>query len=226
MFEINPFPILNTELVSIDTVPTFKCDWDKKCVVCKRIKSCDEFGPNSNNRSGLHSYCRVCDAAKQHQIRLRDKTAIKNRGEIKFNSRPVNYKHCPNCEVRKHRSKYYLNSRSINGLQSWCIECVRTKHRDPLKRREQWVRREVREKLLGSSEKVDYAAIAKRDGMVCYLCLNKVTEMNLSFDHVVPLFKDGKHAADNIKTTHLKCNIRKGTKTPEEYWKMHPIEEL
>lgn len=40
---------------------------------------------------------------------------------------------------------------------------------------------------------------------------------NLSIDHILPLSRGGTHTEDNVELVCLPCNIRKGTKTKEEY---------
>lgn len=40
---------------------------------------------------------------------------------------------------------------------------------------------------------------------------------NLSIDHILPLSKGGTHTEDNVELVCLPCNIRKGTKTKEEF---------
>lgn len=69
-----------------------------------------------------------------------------------------------------------------------------------------------RTQMRESGEKIDYAAIAKRDGYVCHICGLPVSEDELSFDHVIPLAKSGSHTTDNIKVAHKRCNSRKKDK--------------
>lgn len=40
---------------------------------------------------------------------------------------------------------------------------------------------------------------------------------NLSIDHILPLSRGGTHTEDNVELVCLPCNIRKGTKTKEEF---------
>lgn len=66
-------------------------------------------------------------------------------------------------------------------------------------------------------EDVDYAAILERDGMHCYICEQPILEHHrIAFDHVIPITRDGIHAASNIKVTHFVCNSRKHNKLLEE----------
>lgn len=68
-------------------------------------------------------------------------------------------------------------------------------------------------------ERVDYLAIAERDGWTCHLCdlpvdpaiRGRVREAR-SFDHVIPITRGGRHEASNIKLAHFGCNSRKGNR--------------
>lgn len=66
--------------------------------------------------------------------------------------------------------------------------------------------------------KVNFNEILMRDGSVCYLCNCSVPLYEIHYDHVLPLSRGGSHSVDNIKVTHAVCNLRKGTKTVEEYF--------
>jgi 5-methylcytosine-specific restriction endonuclease McrA len=61
-------------------------------------------------------------------------------------------------------------------------------------------------------ERVSYRRIVERDGMVCHLCGNAVATHELSYDHIVPISRGGRHAEDNIKVAHRLCNVRRGNK--------------
>ena len=55
--------------------------------------------------------------------------------------------------------------------------------------------------------------IYRRDGHRCIYCGDK---MNLTLDHVYPKCKGGKNSWKNLVTSCSSCNIRKGSRTPEE----------
>lgn len=81
----------------------------------------------------------------------------------------------------------------------------------PEKRSEFEARRRAR-KQNTQVESIDYNFVAERDNWMCYLCEEMVRRTDKSFDHVIPLVHGGTHTYDNIKLTHLVCNIQKGTK--------------
>jgi 5-methylcytosine-specific restriction endonuclease McrA len=64
---------------------------------------------------------------------------------------------------------------------------------------------------------VSYAAILARDGLVCGICGGAVERAELSFDHVIPLSKQGPRTESNIQVAHKVCNSRKGAKWPSTH---------
>lgn len=58
--------------------------------------------------------------------------------------------------------------------------------------------------------------IFARDGNRCQYCGKRFATSDLSLDHVVPRSQGGKANWENIVCACLKCNIRKGGRTPRE----------
>ncbi|MGZ3413414.1 MAG: HNH endonuclease, partial [Isosphaeraceae bacterium] len=58
--------------------------------------------------------------------------------------------------------------------------------------------------------------IFARDGNRCQYCGRKFATSELSLDHVVPRSQGGRAAWENIVCACLKCNVRKGGRTPRE----------
>jgi 5-methylcytosine-specific restriction endonuclease McrA len=56
--------------------------------------------------------------------------------------------------------------------------------------------------------------IIKRDSGRCQYCGNKSVE--LTIDHVLPKSRGGSDTWENLTTACMRCNNRKGNKTPEE----------
>ncbi|MBI6546089.1 MAG: HNH endonuclease [Cyanobacteria bacterium NC_groundwater_1444_Ag_S-0.65um_54_12] len=57
------------------------------------------------------------------------------------------------------------------------------------------------------------SAIFKRDKQQCQYCSGKT---NLTIDHVVPRSRGGLDTWDNLVTACVRCNNRKGDRTPQE----------
>lgn len=55
-----------------------------------------------------------------------------------------------------------------------------------------------------------------RDGGTCQYCRKRVSRAEATYDHVLPRSKGGRTGWDNIVISCLKCNQRKGGRTPAE----------
>ena len=58
--------------------------------------------------------------------------------------------------------------------------------------------------------------VFKRDDYKCQYCAVKLDSETATIDHVLPRCRGGKHEWGNIVTCCLKCNRKKGDKTPHE----------
>ena len=58
--------------------------------------------------------------------------------------------------------------------------------------------------------------IFKRDDYTCQYCEIKLDSETATVDHVLPRCRGGKHEWKNVVTCCLKCNHKKGDKTPNE----------
>lgn len=60
------------------------------------------------------------------------------------------------------------------------------------------------------------ANVYARDEHRCQYCGQTHAPAQLTFDHVLPVARGGQKAWDNIVTCCIRCNRRKGDRTPEE----------
>jgi 5-methylcytosine-specific restriction endonuclease McrA len=58
--------------------------------------------------------------------------------------------------------------------------------------------------------------IFARDGNRCQYCGRKFPTNELSLDHVIPRSRNGDTSWENIVCSCVKCNVRKGGRTPQE----------
>lgn len=72
------------------------------------------------------------------------------------------------------------------------------------------------DRLPAQDVKFNRRNIYARDGNKCQYCGRKFPTSELSLDHIVPRSRAGKSTWENIVCACLKCNVRKGDKTPEE----------
>ncbi len=62
-----------------------------------------------------------------------------------------------------------------------------------------------------------------RDRFTCQYCQTNRPAPELTFDHVIPRSRGGKTSWQNIVTACNRCNLRKGSRLPNEC-KMHPMQ--
>lgn len=55
-----------------------------------------------------------------------------------------------------------------------------------------------------------------RDKYTCQYCIKKLPEVELNLDHVMPRDKGGQTTWENIVTSCISCNTRKGNRLPDE----------
>lgn len=58
--------------------------------------------------------------------------------------------------------------------------------------------------------------IYSRDEYSCQYCGHKFPASHLTYDHVVPVARGGNKSWENIVTSCVRCNRKKGNRTPEE----------
>ena len=72
------------------------------------------------------------------------------------------------------------------------------------------------EKLPKQTVKFNRRNIFARDNNQCQYCGRKFPTSELSLDHVVPRSQGGQSTWDNVVCACVKCNVRKGGRTPKQ----------
>ena len=72
------------------------------------------------------------------------------------------------------------------------------------------------DKLPRQEVKFNRRNIFARDGSRCQYCGKRFATNELSLDHVVPRSQGGRSTWDNIVCCCIKCNVKKGGRTPEQ----------
>jgi len=72
------------------------------------------------------------------------------------------------------------------------------------------------DKLPRQDVKFNRRNIYARDGNRCQYCGKKMPTTELSLDHVIPKSQNGKSTWENIVCCCVKCNVKKGGRTPEQ----------
>lgn len=78
------------------------------------------------------------------------------------------------------------------------------------------------DKLPARNVKLNRRNLFGRDHNHCQYCGKKFPPSELSVDHVVPRSQGGRTSWDNVVCACVKCNVRKGGRTPEQA-RMQPI---
>ncbi|MEE2959676.1 MAG: HNH endonuclease [Myxococcota bacterium] len=55
-----------------------------------------------------------------------------------------------------------------------------------------------------------------RDGYCCQYCHKRFARSDLNLDHVMPRSRNGTHSWSNVVTSCIRCNSKKGCRTPKE----------
>ena len=71
-------------------------------------------------------------------------------------------------------------------------------------------RRRARKYNAPTVEKIDRQAIIERDRSICHICRRKVSQKNMSLDHLISLANGGAHTSVNLAVAHKRCNSRRG----------------
>ena len=79
-------------------------------------------------------------------------------------------------------------------------------------------RKALRRGATQASARVVVGDLIERDGRECGICGDDMTDvayphpLSASIDHIQPISLGGQHTLDNLRATHLRCNIRRGNR--------------
>ena len=63
----------------------------------------------------------------------------------------------------------------------------------------------------GRDHRWNRAALIKRDGLICQLCQEPISNMSdLTLDHIIPVSRGGTDKLDNLRLAHELCNRERG----------------
>jgi hypothetical protein len=86
----------------------------KRCTVCKEYKPTTEYGKKSQNKDGLHIYCKPCNSLRNAQDRHR---------KISKPKIIITEKQCSSCNEIKSIDQFGTRVEAIDGFQIYCKEC-------------------------------------------------------------------------------------------------------
>lgn len=216
----------------------------KRCSKCKRWLPLSDYANNRAASDGLQALCNECRksyydldkkraynrkyvSSNRERVNEYHRQYREARPEVRQQAVERGRKHYQNnkekCleqsrrwheanpdKVRQSQREYYYRNREARreNRRRWAQE-----NPDIVARQNET--RRARE-AGATVEEIDYQLIYKRDLDICYLCGRKVKKSERHLDHVIPLSRGGPHSENNIRVTHARCNLKKGTKLIEE----------
>jgi 5-methylcytosine-specific restriction endonuclease McrA len=207
--------------------------WVRECKKCGEVKSLDEFPIENNFHSGRCFICRDKYQAEWFQ---------KNFEKIQARNKAKKEKLTPEERLTlAEKQKQWTKKWWENGGKDVIKKLYKTpkyrayfrdwRRKQPpekklaeyRKNRERYRKRDSRRRaaLLGCQIIVPYTKpeIIKRDGLLCYLCGNLLTEKQATLEHVQPITRGGNDKPENIKIACKSCNSSKRDKTLAEFKK-------
>jgi hypothetical protein len=91
----------------------------RKCNACKIVKLAKYFDKKKESLNGLHTECKECGKKKRDIIKGVDKCL------------PEDYsQECNKCGIVKHKTEYYSNVYSNNGICKICVLCTKDQQKE------------------------------------------------------------------------------------------------
>lgn len=213
----------------------------KRCTKCHEVKPLEEFPPHKRTRDGRGSWCHVCDAKRNREVRWAKKgipesewPRLHQEADRQQRMRELAARHglkyCPSCDMCLGRAFFHRQSSSADGLYRLCKTCESTRAADysrtPAGRassrgRQQRRRAKVRDLPTDGTGPREWAAHAEElDDFLCHLCGGELTEDDeIHWDHLDPIsWGSAGTVLHNIHAAHAECNLRRGNRSLEEWF--------
>lgn len=164
---------------------------EKQCRKCGQTKPIVDFHTHSRMADGHLNACKACqNAYTKERNKLRDPEAERDRQAAWRAANPDRWK-----EIRDRAQE---NSRT-NG----------TAGRSAVARRAR--------KSVATVAPVSINGVIADHGMHCSICDKPIADRRqLTVDHIIPLARGGRHAAENLRPAHRACNSWKCDRLPLE----------
>lgn len=188
----------------------------KICTSCNGDKILSCFYRNKNMKDVLSYHCKDCSKLTAQNNKIKDNQLRQKR----YNADPEKFNQQSKKSHAKHRTKrldkqkaYYQNNKEFCNIKD---KIFREKNADSI-----LLRNRQRKLLLKSFPIIKQsevnAMLSAHDNKCLYCGVEVKRGINLHLDHKVPLCRGGKHTIDNLNPACQECNLRKGTKTVEEF---------
>jgi 5-methylcytosine-specific restriction endonuclease McrA len=189
----------------------------KLCRSCQQIKPRRFFHARASKRDGLNSYCIPCACAKSREYRAANLESVKaTQAAWYVEHRDEHAARCARWRgTNRLRHRQLARQAYERNRPAYIARAAAWNAAHPEQRRERTRRRRARLAAV-TVERVDYAAILAEHGPVCHICDGLIEPDDLHFDHVIPIARGGAHVAGNVRPSHARCNLVKGTRLMAE----------
>lgn len=167
----------------------------------------------ARGKLGRRSNCKDCEASIARGRRLANPQASRNAVEKYRLSHPE--------VIARRDAKYYQKYKERQNKKTRQWRKDNPEKYAELNRRKERVRRT--RKFENGIEPYTESQVLEFYGTCCHLCGNEIDlnaprqvgaegwELGLHIDHLVPISKGGADSLDNVKPSHGKCNLDKGS---------------
>ena len=208
----------------------------KTCSACKQVLPLEDFGRRRASKDGLSPICRECNKIKctayhvahkeeaaskkkKYQEKHREKIAISRKACREANKEKIKQQRAPyllaHKDAKAEYDRVYSAARSkeiVRRVREWRKANPSARKAQKMKRRALKLGSAV-EPLPSNYEEGLYEA---QHGL-CYYCGGNLEETGYHRDHMTPLTREGAHSLANLCLSCPTCNLKKGTKTAEEF---------
>lgn len=211
----------------------------KICCTCRTEQLLSNFCKNKNALDNLSAQCKDCAKKyrEEHKDNKKNYPSSSTEYKIKYQSDPENKKRF-NESARKRRARDPEKYRKQSLASYFRNRAKRlehnhiyyTKNKDIFKAKNKefrvknidsiLLRNRMRQKLLNVSNitQLEIDNLLALHNHQCFYCkVSVMRKVNLHLDHKTPLSRNGAHTIDNLAPACATCNLRKGTKTVEEF---------
>jgi len=191
----------------------------KSCRKCKENKPAAEFSKSSRNKDGLISYCKSCDSKASKKWYRNNKQRNKERSQRwleenkeKFNRYRKNWEQENKEARRNYQADWYQKHKDVTAASQKKWWAANPDKRKLYKHRYYG---KLRNQLGHVSSDIIEKLFKEQDGL-CYYCRKKPKE-EWHLEHMFPVSRGGFHDDRNLCLSCPRCNLRKHTKTAEEF---------
>jgi hypothetical protein len=205
----------------------------KRCKKCGAEKSLvDEFFKHPQMKDGHLNVCKSChiaagearrkaDPEKDRKRRAAWRAAHPEEWEARKRQNEERRKANPDRDKDLHAAWRAAHPEEIKAIRKRAYE-KSLKNGMATKSR---VTRQARVKAATTGPVVSLKGILERDGMHCFICNKSIeNELQLTYDHTIPLARGGTHSEDNLHPAHKSCNSWKCDRLPDELVGLVPPE--